>query len=1032
MGLIGDLFPGTTATTDFAQGVEKVVRINVKGKVKRGRIDAYYGNVIVEFENSLRASEATAKRQLREYASGVWQKEGLPLRTLLCIATDGLEWKAYFPRVVAERDKIPEPDEIHLEPFYELALKRENLREFWIWVTSLLFRAEATIPTAERFSFDFGAASPAYNDALGALRKAWELVGSAPEPRLAIETWRNYLAVTYGNVGADQGELQTLFLKHTYLACIARFLVWAALSSGKTKGKFGDIAAEILSGEYFRSRGIENLVEDDFFQWVRHGAASEILAPIWERIISQMRTYDLSRVGQDVLKGVYQELVDPKDRHDLGEYYTPDWLCDRIVAELLPRRGFVSVLDPACGSGSFLHAAISHMLAKTPDGDADERLKAVLANVVGIDIHPLAVTIARTTYLLAILPLLKSSRRPVQVPVYLADSLYLPGEVKQYELGKKPGFEVRFGGQSVIIPRELISNADLFDPAIAASSKVAIDHARSGRESKESLARYLERSIPALKKLGDYDNAVEALWDFTATLSDLIKKKQNSIWAFVVRNGYRPAMLREKFKYIVGNPPWLSYRYIADPNYQAEIKHRAVQQYGIAPKSQKLFTQMELATVFLAHTLSTFGQIGAKLGFVMPRSVLSADQHESLRRRTYQAPFQIESYWDLLDTSPVFGVPSCVLFATRTQQPPERATSYSIPATEWSGRLPHRDVGWEQARRDLTRKETSASLIYIGKRNALSTRAGAEQPTASSDYFSRFSQGATIVPRSFYFIDSSNIQPPIDPTRLYSVETDLEQAKSAKAPYDDVRMKGLVEGKFLFTTAISKHVLPFVLLAPAFVVLPVLVNHGRFELIVADRLREKGYREFAIWMETAESIWKEKRGAKSSQNLYKWLDYTSKLTRQRAAARYVVLYNAPGTDVSATTADLSTLTALFVAEHTLYRADFESLDEANFVSGILNSAITNEAIKPFQSMGLQGERHVEKKVLELPIPRYNANDRVHVRLAELSASAHDAAAKFVATTPLPKSLARQRAAVRSHLKEILAEIDSIVEKLLKR
>ena len=37
-------------------------------------------------------------------------------------------------------------------------------------------------------------------------------------------------------------------------------------------------------------------------------------------------------------------------------------------------------------------------------------------------------------------------------------------------------------------------------------------------------------------------------------------------------------MLRDRFDFILGNPPWLSYRYIADPDYQAEIKKRAVQE----------------------------------------------------------------------------------------------------------------------------------------------------------------------------------------------------------------------------------------------------------------------------------------------------------------------------------------------------------------------------------------------------------------------------------------------------------------------
>ena len=1031
MGLISDLFTGTSASIDFARGIEKIVRINLQDRVKKGRIDAYYGNVIIEFENSLKATGATANEQLREYASGVWSKEGRPFRALLCIATDGIEWKAFLPRYNPELKRAPNPEDIELEPFYELSLTSDRLREFWIWLTSLFFREEATNPTAERFSFDFGAISPAYTDALQSLRRAWAEIGKSPEPKLAFETWRNYLAVTYGSVGTDSEELTTLFLKHTYLASVARILVWAALSSGKTSGSFGVIANEILSGEYFRTKGIDNLVEDDFFQWVRSRKAADILSPIWERIIAQMRTYDLGRIGQDVLKGVYQELVDPKDRHDLGEYYTPDWLCDRIVDELLPAEGFVSVLDPSCGSGSFLHAAITHQLSSNPKSSNSDSLKAILNCVVGIDIHPLAVTIAKTTYLLAILPLLKSAKRPVQVPVYLADSLFLPGEVKQYELGRKPGFEVKFGGQSVIIPSELITNAELFDPAINACAKVALDHANSDKDSRKSLARYLEKTVSGLVELKDSEEAITALWDFTETLSRLIRNKQNSIWAFIVRNGYRPAMLREKFKYIVGNPPWLSYRYIADPNYQAEIKFRAVDQYGIAPKSQKLFTQMELATVFLAHSLTTFGELGARLAFVMPRSILSADQHEALRARNYKAPFLVDEYWDLKEVAPVFSVPSCVLFATKMKSQPTATTSYSVPATEWSGRLPYRDVGWKQAEVDLKQRGTIASLIYIGKRNALSTAQGSTEPSLPSEYLSRFNQGATIVPRSFYFVRVKDLEKQIDPDRLYSVETDPEQAKQAKKPYDDVVIKGQVEGRFIFLTSISKHVLPFVMLDPAPIVLPLSVSHGKLQLVTVEAMRKQGFREFANWMQQAENTWVAKRGDKAGkQSIYARLDYNRGLISQNPVARFIVLYNAAGTDVCATRVDTTELPGTFVAEHKLYRADFATMEEADFLVAILNSRAVNAAIKPFQSLGLQGERDIEKKVLELPIPSFKSANKLHSQLYKLSQKAHESAVDFVATATLQKSLARQRAAVRNHLKGIMDEIDSIVKQIL--
>jgi len=52
-------------------------------------------------------------------------------------------------------------------------------------------------------------------------------------------------------------------------------------------------------------------------------------------LLGLLRNYNLRELSEDVLKSLYQELVDPKTRHDLGEYYTPDWLAARMVSRLL-------------------------------------------------------------------------------------------------------------------------------------------------------------------------------------------------------------------------------------------------------------------------------------------------------------------------------------------------------------------------------------------------------------------------------------------------------------------------------------------------------------------------------------------------------------------------------------------------------------------------------------------------------------------------------------------------------------------------
>ena len=1032
--LIAEMFPGTSAATEFTAGVEKFVRIDTATGTKRGRIDAYHGNAVIEFERSLKATGDEAERQLREYTAGVWKKEGR--RQLVCVASDGIVWKTYRPRLTSEKATIT-PDDIELEPLRTLEVKEETLGDFWIWLTSLLFRPARTDPSAERFRVDFGATSPAFADAMEALSKAWVVVSKSPEPLLAFDTWQRYLTVTYGQLGTtDKGadpssELGQLFLKHTYLASIARLLIWASISKGKVTGSLRQVAGDILSGRFFQAQNIANMVDDDFFQWVRSEKAEEILAPVWERTLDQMLTYELSRLNQDVLKGVYQELVDPKDRHDLGEYYTPEWLCERVVAELLPSSGFVSVLDPSCGSGSFLRATIAHLLETNKEGGEVKRLRAILDNVVGIDIHPLAVIIAKATYLLAVRSLVKATKRPIHIPVYLADALFLPHEVSQLRLGEVPSYEIRFAGnRRVSIPEDLIKMPDLFDEGVAAASKLAVDHAATGKENEKTLRAYLKRAVPHLFENADPDAVVESLWKFTAELSDLIKNHQNSIWAFVVRNSYRPAMFKGRFDYIVGNPPWLSYRYIADPEYQEEVKKRAVNDYAIAPKSGKLFTQMELATIFLVHTLTTFGRTNGRIGFVIPRSVLSADQHENFRLRTYKAPMRVDKYWDLLNVRPIFNVPTCVVFATKGSSP-QPVTTYTLPAVEWRGQLPARDISWSDAESYLVSKKVTARLIYLGSRSAFSTQKGRTFPNKPSRYASRFHQGATILPRNFYFVRIRDLDGKVDPDRLYWVETDPEQAEDAKPPYQDVYMSGHVEGNFIFSTALSKHLLPFALLKPPAIVLPIREKNGAIEMVTAKELREEGYREFATWMEQVEITWSAKRKGKADkQTAYERLDYNKELTTQNLKSRYLVLYNAAGTNLSAATVDRNNLEEPFLVEHKLYWGAFDSCAEANFVTAILNADVVNEEIKPFQSHGLMGERDIEKKVLELPIPVFDTRIPQHKLLADLGQRAQREATRYVASNTLPASLARQRALVRKAVSDILTEINDLVGKLL--
>lgn len=1042
--LLGTLFSNTREVGIYAKGAETSLRITTPQGMKRGRADTIYGSAIIEFEKSLKQTLSEAERQLREYVAAIWQKEPVLRRNLDAVATDGLRWRIYRT-VLPEGAKLA-PENIVLDLRREITLKDDTLGDFYRWLDIFLFRPNQLEPSSVAIREDFGSESHLFRDGLATLRRAWVASRTSSEAKLAIDTWQSYLTVTYGKLsesdkpkrdretGKETSEVDELFLRHTWLVSVSRLMVWAALSGGQTSAPLRQVAQDIFSGSYFESKRLANLADEDFFHWIRTPQAEPLLAPVWERVLDMLLTYNLLLIREDVLKGMYQQLIDPKDRHDLGEYYTPDWLCERIVAEMLPRQGFKSVLDPSCGSGSFLRAAISHFLHHNEEGTPNDRLRRVLANVKGIDIHPVAVTIARATYVLALGKLVNAARRPIQIPIYLADSLFLPREVEKNLMDQLSGIEITFGPRSnkrrFVLPDMMVNQPDDFAAAIAAATRIAEDLAGGKRESRESLDRYLQQAVPGLSHTLQREEIVTALWDFAGGLSELIEQKQNSIWSFIIRNSYRPAMLRQQFDVIVGNPPWVAYRYVTDPEYQKEIKLRAVETYRIAPKSQSLFTQMELATVFLAHSIETFARPGCKLAFVMPRSVLTADQHQNLIQRNYSARFRLTGYWDLWDVAPLFKVPSCVLFAE--QSPRSGSSKEAIPAQIWSAKLPDRDLPWAGMKDQFTIEKADAHVIWLGSRCALSTEAGARLKGRSSAYARAFRQGATIVPRNFYFVTVEGLDGKPDPDRLYYARTNEETAKDSKPPYQDVRLQGNVEGRFLFSTAIARHVLPFVLLEPAPVVLPLEKSNGAYYTMETTELRSKGYREFARWMEQAEAIWKEKRGAKNSHTLLEWLDYSGKLTAQSPAHRHLVLYNAAGTNVSATYCDAQALNLPLLVEHTDYRADFNNAEEAHFVAAVLNSVTVNQMIKPFQSSGLLGERHIEKKLLDVPIPLFDSEDAAHLKLSELGGAAHQQAVAFVHDPNFPSgsSLARQRAFIRIALADTLAEIDGLVKTLL--
>ncbi|MBS1848297.1 MAG: N-6 DNA methylase [Actinobacteria bacterium] len=187
--------------------------------------------------------------------------------------------------------------------------------------------------------------------------------------------------------GTQFENTDELFCAHTYLVVVAELVAHSAIG-------FDTATLEpsvLLAGTKFIEAGVRGVVESDFSDWIVQAESDDERAA-GERIVRSLARrvarFDWANVAHDVLKSLYESVITPEVRHSLGEYYTPDWLAGQIVREVVDEPASQRVLDPSCGSGTFLYQAIHHKLTSMADADASTRLATILSTVTGMDLHP--------------------------------------------------------------------------------------------------------------------------------------------------------------------------------------------------------------------------------------------------------------------------------------------------------------------------------------------------------------------------------------------------------------------------------------------------------------------------------------------------------------------------------------------------------------------------------------------------------------------------------------------------------------------
>lgn len=382
--------------------------------------------------------------------------------------------------------------------------------------------------------------------------------------------------------------------------------------------------------------------------------------------------FDFLELRGDLLGELYQRYFDRDTRKALGEFYTPGEVIEFILDECgyNGQRGD-RLLDPACGSGSFLAAALRRYL-KSAGGDPKKALQDLTdgLRIVGFDINPFAVLMAQMNYAALILgPYAEaiqhdSDFRILRLPVFRTDSLRMEEREEEGEgpTNKTPRFrfeektlEVRiylpikgekkpFHQVFVSVPRyqdarnqSLVTNLEEYVAALACVFQAV-------RDRRHALASLLRtRFGDRAEKLRDYlKPTVERL---EATVEELKGKFDDGRFLKTIEDLVLAVSLKHDLQYdfVVGNPPYVRIQKIAE-----HVKESWEGKYEWTEHNYDLYVPFLERAVRSGDREGWLGKKG-RLGFILSDRFLNVDYGQKLREELPKS-LRVDLLFDFRDT----------------------------------------------------------------------------------------------------------------------------------------------------------------------------------------------------------------------------------------------------------------------------------------------------------------------------------------------------------------------------------------------
>jgi N-6 DNA Methylase len=978
---------------------EQHLRSSVGAAPRYGhQIDIETAATVVDVSADLRKRGAvrTAEERLARDLTSRSRRTG---QRYVGVMTDGAEWRVYY----RSSDALHQLTDANLI----VDTSSPDVAGVLSWLESLLATDRRIKPTPDAMERKLGANSPSYLLDFGELRAIYDRYRDRSTVKVKRAMWAKLLTTASGSHFVDD---DWLFVNHTLLVAMAEVIGHAILGFEPESPRVK--ATEIMSGALLTEAQIGGVIEADFFDWIAHVPGGQRFV---KNLARRLTRFAWGEVDHDILKVLYESIIPQEVRHRLGEYYTPDWLAECVIDECVTDPLHQRILDASCGSGTFLFHTIRRYIAAA---EAEKRppaeiIRDVGEHVIGFDVHPVAVTLARVTYLLALgMSRLRDEERPAfSVPVYLADSLRwgeektlwsddgldVPTTLDPQTFVTDPKLTPVSPASQLSFPDTVIANVQSFDQLVSELADRATKRRR--KSPVPSLATIFQR----LEVRREDQSVLERTFAIMCKLHD---NDEDHIWGYYVRNLARPVWLARpdnRVDVILGNPPWLAYRFMTD---RQKVSFREMNKQRKLWVGASVATNQDLSALFVSRCIELYLRPGGRFGYVMPLATLTRRQYEGFRTGHYPihgepVTVAFDQPWDLHQIKPKFFPQAVgVVFGTRRNSDTGPTPLTHLPK-EWSGRFNTRIASLAEAIASTTR-----------------TTAEPRPPRRDSMYATRFCQGATVVPRLLFVVEQEADGP-------LGAGANRRTVHSLRSPFEDKRWKdlpslrGTVERRFLRPLYVGSSILPFRRLPHPSAVIP----HDGHSLMEGTDERLDLYPGLATWWRTAEKVWNRNRT--SDRTLLEQLDYRRKLSQQFPTPQYRVVYNKSGTYLAA--AIVSDQTAII--DHLLYWGPAANHDEARFLTAILNSTTLTTAVRPLQARGEHNPRHYDKYIFQLPIPVYDATNANHQQLVVLAEQAE----QIAGDVDLPAvRFERQRDLVREALVEggVTADIDAIVKALL--